>query len=482
MGISVDRKMEQQPTNPKFEGTDLNLSLTTGTGVSKKDAKPSDPQPKMKLTAEEQEIYDGKHGEIKQKAMRTIVSYGEWFGAEKLVDLTGPVHMALSWGSGAIAPLLEIYEEIIDAGIKTYKPFSANPMPMDHENLAPAPEKREEFDATYTNQERLIEDLVKLGLIDRDSFSCSSYLPEAGNTPKKGDYLAWTESSAINYSNSVIGSRTNRNSVGMDMLCNILGKAPYFGLMTDEGRKAKWLIDVRTKKRPRSMVLGSAIGLKVLEDIPYIIGVDKFLDELPEEQKLAWLKDMGATTASNGAVGLYHVEGATPEAIEKGRDLLVDDYQTYVIDDEELDRIYNSYPNLWPEGAKPEQVFVGCPHFTVEQLRLSAVKLGEGLKQAGIDKPVLPVYLFAGKKVADAFATRYPKEAKFFEDVGVKIAHNCPVMYMQTPVISDEPIITSSNKCRVYSIARFFYDKNLMHIVTTGELPKEYQTEEEKYE
>ena len=99
-------------------------------------------------------------------------------------------------------------------------------MPMDHENLAPAPEKREEFDATYTNQERLIEDLLKLGLIDRDSFSCSSYLPEAGNTPKEGDYLAWTESSAINYSNSVIGSRTNRNSVWNGYAVQYFGQSP----------------------------------------------------------------------------------------------------------------------------------------------------------------------------------------------------------------------------------------------------------------
>jgi len=464
------------------EGADANLTLSTQTGVSKKDAKPSDPQPKMKLTPEEQEIYDGKKGDILQKAMKTIVGYGEWFGAEKLVDLNGPVHMALSWGSGSIDPLLEIYEQIIDAGIKTYRPFTANPTPMDHENHPPAPEKRKEFDETYSNQDRLVEDLLKLGLMDRDSFSCSSYLPEAGNTPKKGEYLAWTESSAINYSNSVIGSKTNRNSVGMDMLCNILGKAPLFGLLTDEGRKAKWLIDVRTKKIPRGMVLGSAIGLKVLEDVPYIIGIDKYLDEFNEEQKISYLKDMGATTASNGAVGLYHVEGATPEAIDQGRDLLVDNYQTYVVDDEELDRIYHSYPNLWPEDAKPEQVFVGCPHFTVEQLRWSSKKLEEGLKEAGVSKPALPVYLFAGKKVSDAFAKRYPKEAKYFEDVDVKIAHMCPVMYMQTPVISDEPIITSSNKCRVYSIARFFYDKNLMHIITTGKLPQEYNKEDEKYE
>ncbi len=469
-------------TNAKYEGTDVNFTLATQTGVSKKDAKPSDPQPKMQLTPEEQDIYDGKKGDLLQKAMKTVVTYGEWFGAEKLVDLNGPVHMALSWGSGAIEPFLEIYEKFIYAGIKTYKPFTANPTPMDHEHLDPGPEKRKIFDETYTNQERLTEDLLKLGLVDRDSFDCTSYLPEAGNTPKTGDYLAWTESSAINFANSVLGAKTNRNSVGLDMMCNLLGKAPIFGLMTDEGRKAKWLIDVRTKKIPRGMLLGSAIGLKVIEDVPYIAGIDKYLEEFNEEQKLSYLKDMGAATASNGAVGLYHVEGVTPEAIEQGRDLLVDDYQTYVIDDAELDRIYDSYPDMWPEDAEPQQIFAGCPHFTVEQLRWGAERLEKGLKQAGISKPALPLYLFAGKKVAEAFVKRYPKEAKFLEDCGVTIAHNCPVMYMQTPTMDEGAIVTSSNKCRVYSIARFFFDDALMHIITTGKLPKEYLKEQEKYE
>ena len=469
-------------TNAKYEGTDVNFTLATQTGVSKKDAKPSDPQPKMQLTTEEQDIYDGKKGDLLQKAMKTVVTYGEWFGAEKLVDLNGPVHMALSWGSGAIEPFLEIYEKFIDAGIKTYKPFTANPTPMEHENLDPGPEKRKIFDETYTNQERLTEDLLKLGLVDRDSFDCTSYLPEPGNTPKTGDYLAWTESSAINFANSVLGAKTNRNSVGLDMMCNLLGKAPIFGLMTDEGRKAKWLIDVRTKKIPRGMLLGSAIGLKVIEDVPYIAGIDKYLEEFNEEQKISYLKDMGAATASNGAVGLYHVEGATPEAIEQGRDLLVDDYQTYVIDDAELDRIYNSYPDMWPEDAVPQQVFAGCPHFTVEQLRWGTERLEKGLKQAGISKPALPVYLFAGKKVAKAFVKRYPKEAKFLEECGATIAHNCPLMYMQTPTMDEGAIATSSNKCRVYSIARFFFDDALMHIITTGKLPKEYLKEQEKYE
>ncbi len=479
----MDGHLSSSDLQIKIEGTDANFTLATLTGVSKKDAKPSDPQPKMQLTSEEQDILDGKKGDLLQKAMKTIVTYGELFGAEKLVDLNGPVHMAMSWGSAAVAPFLDIFDKFVESGMKTYRPFTTDPKPMDFENLDPGPEKRKVVAETYPNQERLEELYLKLGLIDKDSYSCSCYLPEMGNTPKKGDYIAWTESSAINFVNSMLGAKTNRNSMGIDMMCNILGKAPYFGLMTDEGRKAKWLIDVKTTKRPVNQVLGSAIGLKVLEDVPYIVGMEKFLEELNEEQKISYLKDMGATTASNGAVGLYHVEGITPEAKEKGRDLLVENYQTYVIDDAELERIFNDYPDLWPDHNKgPEKLFVGCPHLTVEQLRFASEKIETGLKQAGISKPALPVFLFAGKKVRDAFVERYPKETKYLEECGVNIAYNCPMMYLQTPKQDEELIVTSSNKCRVYSTARFFFGDNLIKIITTGKLPPQYLEEDSMYD
>jgi hypothetical protein len=213
-----------------------------------------------------------------------------------------------------------------------------------------------------------------------------------GNTPKRGDYLAWSESSAINYVNSVLGARTNRNSMGIDMLCDILGKAPLFGLLTDEGRQAVWLIDVKTTKLPHPEMLGSAIGLKVMEDVSYITGMDRFIKGV-DAQSSGYLKDLGAATASNGAVGLYHMEGVTPEAVDKGRDLLNEGYQTYTIDDAELD----SY--------------------------------------------------------------------------GVSIPINCPMMWCSTPVEGAELVATNSNKTRVYTTARFFFDDVLTELIVTGKLP-----------
>lgn len=97
--------------------------------------------------------------------------------------------------------------------------------------------------------------------------------------------------------------------------------------MTDEGRRAKWLVEVKTTKVPNAQVLGSAIGMKVVEDVPYITGLDRFLGAGLSPDTCDYLKDMGAASASNGAVGLYHVENITPEAVEEGRNLLVEGYQ-----------------------------------------------------------------------------------------------------------------------------------------------------------
>jgi predicted aconitase len=240
--------------------------------------------------------------------------------------------------------------------------------------------------------------------------------------------------------------------------------------MTDEGRKAPWLIDCKLSKLPHPELLGSAIGLKVLESVPYIAGMDAFVNAL--DDKPGYLKDMGAATASNGAVGLYHMEGVTPEAIEKSRDLLQDGYQTYIIDDAELDRVYKSYPNLWPDkNAKPQRVFIGCPHNTLGQLKEWGGRIVAALDKAGKDKVGVPTYLFAYKGVVDEFKAKNANLAKIMAANGVVMTHNCPMMYLSTPLESDELVATNSNKTRVYTTARFFLDDELTHIVVTGELP-----------
>jgi predicted aconitase len=452
-------------------GTDPNFTHTSHTGHSKAGALHSDPMPKLQLTADEQAIYDGKKGEALQKAIKTVVAYGELFGADRLVELGGAPHMAVSWGSNGVEPLLEIYRELSDAGLKTYAPFTADPKPMDAVNLPVSDAEQAAVDKIYNRMDELSDLNMKLGMRSEKDWSCACYLPEMGNTPKLGDYLSWSESSAINYVNSVIGARTNRNSMGIDMLCNILGKAPRFGLLTDEGRQAVWLIEVKTSKLPHPEMIGSAIGLKVMEDVSYITGMDRFIPAV-NEQTSGYLKDFGAATASNGAVGLYHMEGVTPEAVEKGRDLLNEGFQTYVIDDVELERIYKSYPNLWKDQrGTPQKVFLGCPHMSYGQMAEWGERIVTAMDKAGKDTIGVPTFMFGSQYVKDAFEIRNPEVARKLQAYGVSIAVNCPMMWCSTPVQGSEMVATNSNKTRVYTTARFFFDEVLTELIVTGELP-----------
>ena len=195
------------------EGADAIYTLTTQTGsVDTKShvAKGKEPTA-MKLTQEEQDIVDGKQGDVASKGLRTIIRFGELFGAKELVELQGAPHMAMSWGSNVVLPLLEIYTILADAGLKTYAPFTADPKPVDYDNMDMSDEETKALKDLYCQMDRLEEVNLRLGMV-KGGWSCACYLPQMGNRPKFGDNLAWSESSAISYTNSAIGARTNRNS------------------------------------------------------------------------------------------------------------------------------------------------------------------------------------------------------------------------------------------------------------------------------
>lgn len=110
-----------------------------------------------------------------------------------------------------------------------------------------------------------------------DRWSCACYLPEIGNTAEPGTVVTWAESSAVNYGNSVLGLRINRMATGMEILCAIAGRVPVFGVLTDEGRKAKWHVDVQLTEEPHWEALGGAIGTKVVDKAPCITGIDRWI-------------------------------------------------------------------------------------------------------------------------------------------------------------------------------------------------------------
>ena len=324
----------------------------------------------MELTKEQKDILGGSKGETMAKVMETMVKYGELFGAEKMVPITSKYnHLVTSFGLKALGAVYELLDRIIEAGEKSSQDFSVDPRPIDDNVPAGFLEKIVSKKFMYTKQDDYEEQLRKLGLKDEEAFTCTCYMDEVGNTPKKGDILSWAESSAVVYANSVLGARCNRNSGIIDIMGSIVGYVPYFGLLTDDGRKATWKIEIKTTKIPEAQLLGSAVGMKVMEDVPYIVGLDKWIGNKLDDKTKTYLKDFGAATASNGAVGLYHIDGLTPEAVEQGEKLLAKDYKTFVIDDKVLEDTYKNYPIMWKnEEAKPKLCFMGCPHFSQEQL------------------------------------------------------------------------------------------------------------------
>ena len=422
----------------------------------------------MKLTEEQEAILNGRDGDTMAKVMETLVRYGELFGAESMVPVTSEYnHLVTSFGLKALGAVYELMEKLIDTGAVSSQKFSADPRPLD-KNVPSSFLQNIVFQKfMYSKQEFYEGQLKKLGLMDENAFTCTCYMDEVGNTPKMGEVLSWSESSAVVYANSVLGARCNRNSGIIDLMGSIVGYVPYFGLLTDEGRKATWIVEIRTTKKPEAQLLGSAVGMKVMEEVPYIKGLDTWLGGKLDEDAKTYLKDFGAATASNGAVGLYHVEGITPEAVEQGEDLLAENPKVYIIDDAELQRIYDSYPVIWKKkDAKPKLCFMGCPHMSLNQLISWTERVENALKETNNTKVVIPTVFTAAPAVIKKFeATPY---AERLRKTGVILSYICPLMYMNNPLSTSMPVITSSNKLRTYTSARYYTDEEILSQITRG--------------
>ena len=422
----------------------------------------------MVLTTEQQAILNGEKGETLAKVMKTLVMYGEAFGAEKMVPITSKYnHLVTSFGLKVMAPVYDLMQQLLDAGVASGQKFSVDPRPLDKNVPANFLQNFVFNKFMYTKQDFYEKQLMELGLLDEDAFTCACYMDEVGNKPQKGEVLSWAESSAVVYANSVLGARCNRNSGIIDIMGSIVGYVPYFGLLTDEGRKATWVVKVETTKKPEAQLLGSAIGMKVMEDVPYVVGLDKWLGTELDDAACAYLKDFGAATASNGAVGLYHIDKLTPEAVELGESLIVEGAKEYVIDDAELQRVQDNYPVIWKNpDATPKLCFVGCPHLSLQQLKDWTEKVEQGLKDSGNKKVLIPTVFTAPPKVLEAFEkTEYAARLKA---TGVITSYICPLMYMNNPLCKKMPVITSSNKLRTYTSARYYTDAQILQAITKG--------------
>ena len=424
----------------------------------------------MELNDTLQTIARGEKGELLQRVLQTLVLYGEAFDAKRMVPVTGKYgHTVISYGLKSARPVMELYDQLLEVEFPEGQKFTADPKPLDRNVPSSLLEDFIFKKLMYSNQEAFESQLHRLGITGDDDYTCACYLDQVGNTPGKGDVLSWAESSAVVYANSVLGARCNRNSGILEVMGSLLGYVPEFGLLTDEGRKATWVVEVRCKRRPEAQLLGSAIGMKVMDEVPYIRGMEPWLGTELDDAAKTYLKDFGAATASNGAVGLYHIAGLTPEAVELGDALIAEHAQVYVIDDAELERVKASYPVIWKDPyAKPQLCFVGCPHMTLQQLQAWTDAVAIELRKNGRKKVTVQTVFTAPIPVIREF-NKTP-DSQRLKKFGIVLSYICPLMYMNNPLCKRKAVITSSNKLRTYTSARYYTESDILKIITGGNI------------
>ena len=347
----------------------------------------------MKLTQEEQDMLDGKYGKSTRKSMEILTTLGEIFDAECMVDVYGVQIAGVSYDNLGEAGLEFLSEMAIDGKVRVLT--TLNPAGMDRENWQ-ALGIDEEF---AKNQNRAIEAFAKMGIIT--TCSCTPYL--IGNTPHYGQHLAWAESSAVCYANSVIGARTNREGGPSALASALTGKTPKYGYHLDKNRHGQVLFKINSpvKGTDEFGVLGKIIGDKLVElgkKIPYIMGIP--LATVEE------LKSFCASVATYGGTGLFHMEGITPEynKYPKPKDIV------FEINQDDLDK---TRAELIDDDIELDFISIGCPHASIHEIEIIASLL-EGKK---VKKEFWITTARPTKRIADEMGY-----SKIIEDAGAKFA------------------------------------------------------------
>ncbi len=347
----------------------------------------------MKLTQEDQEMLDGKCGKAAKKSMEILTTLGEIFEADSMVEVTGVQIAGVSYANLDEAGLEFLNEMAEDGKVKVLT--TLNPAGMDRENWQ-ALGINENF---AINQNRAIDAFAKMGIVT--TCSCTPYL--IGNSPHFGQHLAWAESSAVCYANSVIGARTNREGGPSALASALTGKTPCYGYHLDENRHGEVLVNVKASVSGTDQfgILGKFIGDKLVElgkKIPYITGIPSATIEE--------LKSFCASLATYGGAAMFHMEGITPEynKYQKPSDLIVDVSQT------EMDKARSE---LTDTEIEIDFVSIGCPHASLYEIATIASLL-EGKK---VKKEFWITTARPTKKIADQAGY-----SKIIEEAGAKFA------------------------------------------------------------
>lgn len=298
----------------------------------------------MKLTKQEQRLLNGEEGYAVRKSMEILVALGDIYGADSLIKV-GSVQVAgVSYHNLGDAGLEFLSELAKDGKVRVLT--TLNPAGMDLENWRQLGIS-EDFAA---KQNQVIEAFERMGILI--SCTCTPYL--IGNLPRYGEHIAWSESSAVTFANSVLGAKTNREGGPSALAAAFVGKTPRYGLHLDENRVPDVHVKVNAKLSKLSDwgALGYAVGKKAENKIPYFTGI--------KEADIDELKSFCASIVTYGAKPLFYIKGITPasENIKAPNDRLTI---------EEID-LKNAYDNINDQVIDIDFVCVGCPHCSIKEI------------------------------------------------------------------------------------------------------------------
>ncbi len=326
----------------------------------------------IRLTPEERAMLEGAQGPGVQRAMEIVVTLGRIYGAPDLVPIRHAQIAGVSYKNLGDAGV-EFLNRWAVEGARVRVPTMLNPMGMEADRwqeMGISPEfARPQLSA--------IEAFIRMGV--QPTLSCTPYLfPQA--RIRRGDHLAWAESSAVVFANSVLGAYTNREGGPSALAAAIVGRTARYGYHLAEHRRARYVVEVRCPLRSVADfgALGYVIGRQVGQGVPYFADLARWLPSLPEDVTVSGpavdrLKALGAALAAYGAVALYHIAEYTPEAREQGEALILPDARQLVI--RSLDEAYRVM-DADPELRRVDLVAIGCPHASLSEIE----QVAEGVR------------------------------------------------------------------------------------------------------
>lgn len=312
----------------------------------------------MQLTHEEQQMLDGEHGQATQKAMEILAALGTIYAAERMVPVTSVQIAGVSFDNLGEAGL-EFLSEMAAGGGQVRVLTTLNPAGMDIENwqaLGIDPE-------FARNQERVIDAYARMDVLT--TCSCTPYL--FGNLPHFGEHIAWAESSAVCYANSVLGARTNREGGPSALAAALTGRTPCYGLHLDGNRRPGLTVQVEAELTDTrdfgalGVAVGRAIESRKVKVIPYLRGIPA--------ATVDQLKSFCASVATYGGLSMFHMEGITPESAQ-----FAPPGETLAIRQSNLDEAIRSL-DVFPSGEEVDFVSLGCPHLSIEEIQRVAKRL-----------------------------------------------------------------------------------------------------------